>query len=77
MSDFANDVIEGLAFSAALGGLIIGGSLILLALVPPERKLIVRVKLNMVCTALQFEAVVVACAPSRRTSAASWRPSAL
>jgi len=37
MSDFANDVIGGLAFSAALGGLIIGGSLILLALVPPER----------------------------------------
>ena len=32
MSDFANSVIGGLAFSAACGGLIIGASLIVLAL---------------------------------------------
>jgi hypothetical protein len=38
MSGFANDVIGELAFSAALRGLIIGGSLILLAFVPPRKK---------------------------------------
>ena len=38
MSDFANNVIGGLAFSAACGGLIIGASLIVLAFVPPRKK---------------------------------------
>jgi hypothetical protein len=38
MSDFANSVIGGLAFSAACGGLIIGASLIVLAFVPPGSK---------------------------------------
>jgi hypothetical protein len=38
MSDFANSVIGGLAFSAACGGLIIGASLIVLAFVPPRKK---------------------------------------
>jgi hypothetical protein len=37
MSDFANSVIGGLAFSAA-GGLIIGASIIVLAFVPPGSK---------------------------------------
>jgi hypothetical protein len=38
MSDFANSVIGGLAFSAACAGLIIGASLIVLAFVPPRKK---------------------------------------
>jgi hypothetical protein len=38
MSDFANNVIEGLAFSAEYGGLIIDASLIVLAFVPSGSK---------------------------------------
>ena len=73
MSDFANSVIGGLAFSAACAGLIIGPSLIVLAFVPRKKaNRFVSVKLNMLSTALQFKAVVVACVPSRGTSAASW-----
>jgi hypothetical protein len=38
MSDFANNVIGALLFSVAFGGLIIGASLIVFALVPPRKK---------------------------------------
>jgi membrane associated rhomboid family serine protease len=38
MSDFANNVLGGLALSAAFGGLIIGALLIVLAFVPPRNK---------------------------------------
>jgi hypothetical protein len=72
MSDFANNVIEGLAFSAEYGGLIIDASLIVLAFVPPGSKGNRYREVQHVSTALHFEAVVVACAPSRGISAASW-----
>jgi len=72
MSDFANDVIGGLALTAAFGAWLSARHLSCSPSCRRETTLIVSVKLDMVSTALQFEAVVAACAPSRGTSAANW-----